>query len=62
MSKKDYEKFAALFAGEMAQANHSGAWSEVMAVRNIIYSSADIFARDNPRFDRERFYEASGLS
>jgi len=30
-------------------------------VRNITYSLADVFARDNPRFDRENFYRAVGM-
>lgn len=60
MSKKDYTKFAALFAGEISMARQMGL-SSVTTVKNIILSTADIFAQDNPRFDRERFYAASGL-
>lgn len=59
MSRKDYVKFAALFAGEMAIATTSEARR---AVKNIILSTADIFAQDNANFDRARFYTAAGLT
>lgn len=64
MTKKHFEKFAAMFAGEIALARSAasqGNFDRVTQVRNIIFSSADIFAQDNPRFDRERFYAACGL-
>lgn len=67
MGRKDYERFAALFAGEMAlarnaiRAGETASLSACTAVRNIVLSTADIFAQDNPRFDRERFYAASGI-
>lgn len=65
MTRKHYEKFAALFAGEKALLD---SWTNgplyttrMTLLRNIILSTADIFAQDNPRFDRERFYTACGL-
>lgn len=64
MTRKDYVKFAAMLAGEMAIAQDKvGTKREVAvdAVRCIILMTADIFAQDNPRFDRQRFYEACGL-
>lgn len=64
MTRKDYIKFAGLFAGEMALAQSAasqGDFARVTQVRNIVLSTADIFAQDNPRFDRERFYTACGL-
>lgn len=60
MSRKDYRRFADLFAGEMAIADHMNNGSARLQIRHIIASTADIFAQDNPRFDRQRFYDASG--
>lgn len=62
MSRKHYQSFAAMFAGEMALAKHSGDKNRIIQVENIIRSAADIFAQDNPNFDRARFYAACGLS
>lgn len=59
MSRKDYEKFAEMFKGEL------GNWSSCdrrRAVMYIIRESAEIFAQDNPRFDHAKFYVASGLT
>jgi hypothetical protein len=65
MTKKHYEKFAALFAGEVSMAktfsDPTAKVAALEAVKSIILSTADIFAQDNPRFDREKFYAASGL-
>lgn len=58
MNKKDYVKFAALFAGELALANVGDREDRLLTVRAIIKSMADIFAQDNPSFDRQKFYEA----
>lgn len=60
MTRKDYVKFAALFAGEVALSKQDGIVAEG-TIKSIIYSTADIFAQDNPRFDRQKFYAASGL-
>lgn len=62
MSRKDYVRFAAMFAGEIALVSGSPKSHSAHSVRGIILSSADIFAQDNPRFDRARFYVASGLT
>jgi hypothetical protein len=62
MTRKDYVKFAALFFGEMAIAKSQRSEVAMLAVRNIILSTADIFAQDNPRFDRARFYKAAGMN
>lgn len=65
MTKKDYIKFAALFAGEIAMARtNEPLVAETVALitlRNVILSTADIFAQDNHQFDREKFYTACGL-
>ncbi len=60
MTKQDYIRFSGMFAGELALRKRD--WAKSMLVRGIILSTADIFAQDNPRFDRERFYVASGLT
>ena len=60
MTRKDYERFAAMLAGELALARFADDDRDYR-VRNIILSTADIFAQDNPRFDRDRFYQACGL-
>jgi hypothetical protein len=59
MSKQDYVRFAAMFAGEMAL--RKADWAKSSLVRGLILSTADIFAQGNERFDRARFYVASGL-
>jgi hypothetical protein len=72
MTRKDYIKFAALFAGELAQARLQDSYAASLAakrgarhaslVRGIILSTGDIFAQDNGRFQRSIFYVASGLN
>lgn len=68
MSRKDYRAFAEIIAAERSMARHQlangGNDGEVKlrTTRNIAFSMADVFARDNARFDRERFYEACGIS
>ena len=55
MTRKDYVKFAAV-AKEMAETfGRHGHWH---VVREFEIRMAGIFAADNPRFDRERFYRA----
>jgi len=58
MNKKDYMKFAALFAGELAMARASRVKARIEQVQVIILSTADIFAYDNERFERQSFYAA----
>lgn len=62
MTKKHFEAFAALLAGELAIARSQRSQKTIDAVKNIIRSTGDIFAQANPRFDRERFYAACGLT
>lgn len=61
MSRKDYIKFAAMLAGERALAESIGDDGAVRQVEAITYSLADILAQDNPGFNRQRFYDASGI-
>ena len=51
MTKKDYVKFAAMFA-DIYRSDCAP------VVENLIEATADIFAADDPRFDREKFYKA----
>lgn len=59
MSRKDYESLAAVINGERACAG--GNKDRLRTASNIARSMADVFKRDNSRFDRERFYAACGL-
>lgn len=61
MTRKDYIKVADMLAGEFALARHDNTVGAVAALRNVTFGIADIFAQDNPRFDRQRFYTAAGL-
>jgi hypothetical protein len=64
MTKKDYIKFAAVLADQKPDAAdlQSDAYQaqrdQWMQTTEAI---ADIFASENGRFDRERFYRACGL-
>lgn len=63
--KQMYERVAGLLAGELALASNNDSAvgnAERQMVRAIALSMADIFAQDNERFDRERFYLAVGLT
>lgn len=64
-TRKDYIKFADLFADEKAIVeshltnNHMCVTPAKLAMLdNLKFLMADIFARDNPRFNRQRFYKA----
>lgn len=64
MTKKDYIKFAQMLKREQPATLYSIDESDVTTVtwQCIVESTADIFAEDNPRFDRERFLRACGLT
>jgi hypothetical protein len=59
MSRKDYREFAEIISAEISVRRDTPA--AVEAVKSIAYSMADVFKRDNSRFDRERFYTACGI-
>lgn len=64
MTRKDYVKFAALFAGELACAKTNGSavrTVRLIQLRSLVLSAADIFAHDNVRFNRGKFYKACGM-
>jgi hypothetical protein len=65
MSKKDYTKIAAALdsTAQSIRKTYEGnyldlgtAWSVLMRLTSVI---EDILAEDNPRFDREKFREAT---
>jgi hypothetical protein len=58
MTKKDYIKFAAMFANRRAYQTGD----KVDLWERLVYATADIFAADNDRFDRARFLSACGLT
>lgn len=74
MSRKHYTKAAAIIAGERAGAAStlqsaeqlSPAWLQangaLKATKNIALSLADMFAQDNSAFQRDRFYDAAGIT
>jgi hypothetical protein len=55
MTKKDYQAFAKMFS-DVGPEYGSNAWEE------LVERAADIFARDNSRFDRDRFRAACGVT
>lgn len=59
MSRKHYVAVAAILAGERALSTTD---AERRRLDNITRSLADVFKRDNGRFDRSRFYDACGIA
>lgn len=55
MTKKDYEAFAAMY-----QRLPNGVYT-CPDILIVVQATADIFARDNERFSRERFLKACGV-
>ena len=58
MTKKDYIKFAAMFKG--MRSDCASYLAEEM-VNIACDQTANIFAADNPNFDRARFLKACGV-
>lgn len=71
MTKKDYEKIAAIMAANRKQLglperNESAIDSAIrtgysVALNDVTYMLCDMLAQDNPRFDCARFLKACGL-
>lgn len=57
MTRKDYEKMATVIRSH--RKDDDGTSSAVIA--SIAIDLAQVFATDNPRFDRARFFGACGL-
>lgn len=59
MTKQNFEAMANLISAERAMTTPgSEAWHRV---RGLAFSMSDYFYRNNPRFDRMRFYAACGF-
>jgi len=58
MNGTNYNHIAAILAGDLATCTTD---RERYKVSGIAYSLADYFARENPRFVRDRFYAAVGI-
>lgn len=59
MTKKDYIAIARAFNARFDMAQHiQGTANRVTHYEEIATSLADVFAVDNPRFDRQRFLNA----
>jgi hypothetical protein len=58
MSRKDYIKMAALLK---AQREGIQNLESLKIVDSVIKATADMFAEDNPRFDRDRYLKACGV-
>jgi hypothetical protein len=56
MNAKDYVAIARVLAAELADNSDDDRGSS--AVVHISLALAEVFAADNPRFDRERFFRA----
>ena len=62
MTRKDYVAFAALIKSHMTgDLEHETSHQNDMKVSGMARDMADLFSRDNPRFDRERFLKACGV-
>lgn len=67
MTKKHYESIAASIKSEIEKTGKDG-WESPFAAKvwktaheTTALNMADIFAADNPRFDKSRFLAACGL-
>lgn len=58
-AKRHYEDIAALMAREITYRPERP--NRKTTLRGVVRELVDLFARDNPRFDRERFIAACGL-
>ena len=61
MSRKDYIRFAQVLASYKCDYHDEGTHPRVVA-DFLALRIADIFAEDNPNFDRSRFLEACTLA
>jgi len=60
MTKKDYEKIAKVIHGQKVRYMFDAQSQAV--VYDLAEAIANSLAQDNPRFDRERFLKACGVS
>ena len=62
MTRKHYIEVARVIADEVETLNLDVEPTRAISCENIARALADIFAADNGRFDRQRFYFACALS
>lgn len=60
MTKKDYQAFADMFKS-YATGEGAGGVYQCPETLEICKRTANIFANDNPRFDRDRYLAACGV-
>jgi hypothetical protein len=62
MTRRHFQAIADVLAGELALALADGSPADAqVTLRNLTASLADVCAAENPRFDRAKFYAASGF-
>jgi hypothetical protein len=61
MSRKDYVAVAEVLNTQAVKAVEGHEVTAFFAVADIANGLADLFAADNPRFDRDRFLTAAGV-
>jgi len=61
MSRKHYVEVARLIANEVESINPAIESTRALTAERVARGLADLFAADNPRFDRQRFYFAAAL-
>lgn len=66
MTRKDYERTAAVIRERVERFRRSSHDTEreycTAAIATLADDMADMFAAENPRFDRERFLSACGVA
>lgn len=60
MTKKHFEAIAKLISSEVAS-GRKYEHSALYCLKRMAFGMADLFAQENPRFDKIRFLKASGL-
>jgi len=61
MTRKDYEQFAAMFRTFSIEGHENVGPYACPETMKLCKGTADIFARDNARFDRKRYLGACGV-
>ena len=62
MTRKDYVRFAAMLKDQLIACDTLRMRGvKRNRIISVINATADIFAADNPRFDRSRFLKACGV-
>jgi len=63
MTKKDYIEFATIIADELqGMREHGTAQTHGTTLVSVAWAMVDIFEKDNPRFDEDRFMGACGFN